>query len=40
LRLPSSYHSSPLVKVTSFRSQASRMTTWDVIIAVFYHVDQ
>src|SRR5262245_59505828 len=40
LRLPSSYHSSTLVSVTSFPSQESRMTTWDLIIALFYHVDE
>src|SRR4029077_14432090 len=29
-----------LVSVTSFPSQESRMTTWDLIIALFYHVDE
>src|SRR5215467_4251794 len=28
------------VSVPSFPSQESRMTTWDVIIALFYHVDE
>src|SRR5215475_9242906 len=40
LSLPSSYHSSTLVSVTSFPAQESRMTTWDLIIALFYHVDE
>ena len=29
-----------LVNVTSFPSPESRMTTWDLIIALFYHVDE
>jgi hypothetical protein len=29
-----------LVSMTSFPSQESRMTTWDLIIALFYHVDE
>jgi len=29
-----------LVSVTSFPSQESRMTTWDLIIALFYYVDE
>jgi hypothetical protein len=28
------------VSVPSFPSQESRMTTWDLIIALFYHVDE
>ena len=29
-----------LVRVTSFPSEESRMTTWDFIIALFYHIDR
>ena len=29
-----------LLSVISFPSQESRMTTWDLIIALFYHVDE
>src|SRR4030095_390814 len=40
LSLPSSYISSTLVSVPSFPSPESRMTTWDLIIALFYHVEE
>ena len=29
-----------LVSVTSFPEEESRMTAWDYIIALFYHVDE
>jgi hypothetical protein len=29
-----------LVSMTSFPGEESRMTTWDLIIALFYHVDE
>jgi hypothetical protein len=29
-----------LVSMTSFPYQESRMTTWDFIIALFYHIDR
>src|SRR5438093_2416509 len=29
-----------LVSMTSLPEEESRMTTWDVIIALFYHVDE
>jgi hypothetical protein len=29
-----------LVRMTSFPSEESRMTTWDFIIALFYHIDR
>jgi len=38
--LSSSYNSSTLVCVPSFPLPESRMTTWDMIIALFYHVDE
>ena len=29
-----------LVRMTSFPSEESCMTTWDFIIALFYHIDR
>jgi hypothetical protein len=29
-----------LVSMTSFPCEESRMTTWDVFITLFYHVDE
>src|SRR5215831_21102009 len=29
-----------LVRMTSFPSKASRMTTWDFIITLFYHIER
>jgi len=29
-----------LVSMTSFPCEESRMTTWDLITALFYHVDE